>query len=78
MVDEDAGELVADGAVDERGGDRRVDAPGQPADDLLVADLSDGGRAVRDSKDPQGPILRFDRESWAGFIDDVKRGEFDL
>ena len=31
-VDEDARELGADGPVDERGGDRRVDAAGQPAD----------------------------------------------
>ena len=39
MVDEDAGELVADGAVQERGDDRGVDAAGQAADDLRVADL---------------------------------------
>src|SRR5690606_12817031 len=38
-VDEDAGELVADGPVHECGGDRRIDAAGQPADHLLVADL---------------------------------------
>ena len=31
-VDEDAGELVADRLVDERGGDRRVDAAGQRAE----------------------------------------------
>ena len=34
VVDEDAGELVADGAVDERRGDTRVDAARQPEDDL--------------------------------------------
>ena len=33
MVDEDAGELIADGAVHERGRDGRVDAAGEPADD---------------------------------------------
>ena len=39
VVDEDAGELVADGAVDEGGGDGGVDAAGERADDAAVADL---------------------------------------
>ncbi len=39
VIDEDAGELVADRALHERGRDRRVDAAGQPADHLLAADL---------------------------------------
>ena len=39
VVDEDAGELVADGLVHQRGGHRRVDAAGQAADDPAVADL---------------------------------------
>ncbi len=39
VVDEDAGELVADGLVHERRGDRRVDPAGEAADHLLVADL---------------------------------------
>ena len=38
VVDEDAGQLVADGAVDERRTDRAVDAAGEGAEDLLVAD----------------------------------------
>ena len=38
-VDEDAGELVADRLVDQDGGDRAVDAAGEAADDLGVADL---------------------------------------
>ena len=38
-VDEHARELVADRLVHERGGDRGVDAAGQPADHPLVADL---------------------------------------
>ena len=36
VVDEDAGEPVADGAVHQRGGDRRVDAAGEPADHALL------------------------------------------
>ena len=39
VVDEDAGELVADRAVDQRRGDARIDAARQAEDDLLVADL---------------------------------------
>lgn len=34
--------------------------------------------ALRDSKDPDGPVLLFDRASWASFVEAVKEGEFDL
>jgi hypothetical protein len=34
--------------------------------------------AVRDAKDPNGPILRFSRDEWDAFIAGVRRGEFDL
>jgi len=43
-----------------------------------VANLPDGGRAVRDSKDPAGPILRFTAREWAAFVGGAKDGEFDL
>ena len=33
---------------------------------------------MRDSKDPDGPRLTFDRESFAAFIAGVRNGEFDL
>ncbi|HZM78715.1 MAG TPA: DUF397 domain-containing protein [Candidatus Limnocylindrales bacterium] len=36
------------------------------------------GIAVRDSKDPDGPVLRFSAEAWQGFIDGVRTGTFDL
>ncbi len=39
VIDEDAGQLIADGFVDQDRGDRAVDAAGQAADHLLVADL---------------------------------------
>ena len=39
VVDEDAGQLVADGTVDEQRRDRRVDAARQPAEHALRADL---------------------------------------
>jgi hypothetical protein len=36
-----------------------------------------GGMAVRDSKDPDGPVLRFTDSEWRAFIAGVKDGEFD-
>ena len=33
--------------------------------------------AVRDSKDPKGPILSFSPKEWKAFVAGVKIGEFD-
>jgi uncharacterized protein DUF397 len=38
----------------------------------------DGLCLVRDSKDPGGPVLSFDLQSWSDFAADVKAGRFDL
>lgn len=35
------------------------------------------GVAVRDSKDPGGPVLRFTSGEFAAFLDGAKAGEFD-
>jgi hypothetical protein len=43
-----------------------------------VAELPDGGWAVRDSKDPDGPILFFTPAEREAFVLGVKDGEFDL
>jgi len=43
-----------------------------------TARLHDGGTAVRDSKDPQGPILFFTPAEWSAFVAGAKDGEFDL
>lgn len=32
---------------------------------------------VRDSKDPNGPVLTFDRAEWTAFLAGVRSGEFD-
>lgn len=40
-----------------------------------IADL-DGGRAVRDSQDPTGPVLVFTENEWAAFRDGMQLGEF--
>ena len=43
-----------------------------------VADLPDGGRAVRDSKlGDTGPVLRFTPAEWQAFVAGVRDGEFD-
>jgi hypothetical protein len=41
-----------------------------------VAELS-SRIAVRDSKDPRGPVLQFGPESWREFIASVRMGMFD-
>jgi hypothetical protein len=33
---------------------------------------------LRDSKDPDGPVLHFTTGEWAAFLAGVKAGEFDL
>ncbi len=42
-----------------------------------VADLPGGGIGVRDSKDTEGPVLRFTPDEWRAFIGGVHNGEFD-
>lgn len=32
---------------------------------------------VRDSKDPDGPVLTFSSDQWSAFIDATRSGEFD-
>jgi hypothetical protein len=41
-----------------------------------VAIVGDGV-AVRDSKDPAGPVLLFTAHEWASFLGGVRDGEFD-
>ncbi|MEU4231559.1 DUF397 domain-containing protein [Nonomuraea sp. NPDC026600] len=41
-----------------------------------VATLPGGGRAIRDSKDPDGPMLSFTPGEWDAFIKGAKDGEF--
>ena len=46
-------------------------------DCVEVAKLTDGV-AVRDSKDPNGPILTFAASEWLAFLAGARDGEFDL
>ena len=38
---------------------------------------TDGGIAVRDSKDPNGPVLNFNKAELTAFLLGAKAGEFD-
>lgn len=38
---------------------------------------SRGVVAVRDSKNPDGPVLRYTRAEWRAFLHGAKAGEFD-
>ena len=42
-----------------------------------VANLPNGEIGVRDSKDSQGPVLRFTSDEWHAFLGGVRNGEFD-
>jgi Domain of unknown function (DUF397) len=42
-----------------------------------LAQLADGGVAVRDSKDVQGPMLRFTHAEFEAFLLGAKSAEFD-
>ncbi|MGW4639245.1 DUF397 domain-containing protein [Sphaerisporangium sp. NPDC004334] len=41
-----------------------------------VAPLPEGGTALRDSKNPGGPVLWFSADEWRAFISDTKTGRF--
>jgi hypothetical protein len=45
-------------------------------DCVEVASLP-GGVAVRDSKDPDGPMLEFTHSEWRAFLAGANKGEFD-
>ena len=42
-----------------------------------VASLPDGGIGVRNSRDSEGPVLRFTSDEWHAFLGGVRNGEFD-
>ena len=42
-----------------------------------VAGLPGGGIGVRDSKDPDGPVLVFTPGEWEAFTGGIRTGEFD-
>ena len=56
VVDEDAGQLVADRLVDQHRGDRRIDAAGQAADHPALADLGADRRARLGAEGGHRPV----------------------
>jgi len=50
---------------------------GQGGNCVEIANLPNGGRAVRDSKDPAGPALWFTTAGWSVFTTAIRAGEFD-
>jgi hypothetical protein len=40
--------------------------------------LTAGTVAIRDSKDPHGPVLRYSSDSWRLFLSEVRTGNRDL
>lgn len=42
-----------------------------------VCDLPEGAVGVRNSRDREGPVLRFTPDEWNAFIGGVHNGEFD-
>ncbi|MFD9950658.1 DUF397 domain-containing protein [Nonomuraea sp. NPDC059023] len=56
---------------------RKSTFSGQGDNCVEVADLPEGGRALRDSKDPGGSVLRFTHGEWEAFKLGMAAGEFD-
>jgi Domain of unknown function (DUF397) len=50
---------------------------GQNNNCIEIAATTEGGRAVRDSKDKRGPHLTFTGGAWQAFLRGVKWQEFD-
>jgi hypothetical protein len=46
-------------------------------DNCVEVAAIDGGIAVRNSRQPDGPIVLYTEEEWTAFMDGAKRGEFD-
>ncbi|MGH3873000.1 MAG: DUF397 domain-containing protein [Pseudonocardiaceae bacterium] len=56
---------------------RKSSRSGSGNECVEVANLTGGGRAVRDSKDPAGPALRFAPTQWAAFTTGIRDSELD-
>lgn len=56
---------------------RKSSYTGEQGECVELAPLS-SDVAVRDSKDPAGPILRFDRSAFAAFINQARDGRLDF
>ncbi|MFF7650597.1 DUF397 domain-containing protein [Streptomyces sp. NPDC007983] len=57
---------------------RKSSYSGQEGNCVEIAVTAGGGRAVRDSKNPDGPSLRFTGEGWQAFLLGIERGTFEV
>ncbi|MGY5129262.1 DUF397 domain-containing protein [Streptomyces nigrescens] len=55
---------------------RKSSYSGQEGDCVEVAHTADGGRVVRDSKDPAGPHIALGVGAWASFIETLKTDHY--
>lgn len=65
----------AEGCV---GGDCVEVSPVWQTGDHPEKNLAPDGMAVRNSRDPDGPVLTFTRSEWEQFLAGAHNGEFDL
>ncbi|MGH3789136.1 MAG: DUF397 domain-containing protein [Pseudonocardiaceae bacterium] len=56
---------------------RKSSYSGTAGNCIQVAELDQGARAVRDSKDPAGPTLTFTADEWSAFTSKMCVGDFD-
>ena len=57
---------------------RKSSRSGPWTDNCVEVAFVDGAIAVRDSKNPTGPVLVFSASEWDVFVEGAKDGEFDL
>lgn len=57
---------------------RKSTRSGPWTDNCVEVAFVDGAIAVRDSKNPGGPVLVFTPAEWDAFVDGAKDGEFDV
>lgn len=57
---------------------RKSTRSGPNCDNCVEVAFVDGAVAVRDSKDPEGPVLIFTPAEWDAFVGGAKDGEFDI
>jgi hypothetical protein len=57
---------------------RKSSRSGPYSDNCVEVAFVDSAVALRDSKDPTGPILLFTPEEWLAFVGGTRDGEFDL
>lgn len=57
---------------------RKSSRSGPNCDNCVEVAFVDGAIAVRDSKNPEGPVLIFTPAEWDTFVAGTKDGEFDV